>query len=54
MLWLIQKELRFGVILPVAIKYGGGGHSLACGATVNDFEIVKEILKDMEELAKEN
>lgn len=42
------------VILPVAVKYGGGGHSLACGATVESFEIVKEILKDMEELAKEN
>lgn len=42
------------VILPVAIKYGGGGHTLACGATVKSFDVVKEILKDMEELAKEN
>lgn len=42
------------VILPIAVKYGGGGHNNACGATVESFEVVKEILKDMNELAKEN
>ena len=42
------------IILPVAVKYGGGGHNNACGATVESFEVVKSILKDMEELAKEN
>lgn len=42
------------VILPIAVKYGGGGHNNACGATVENFEVVKEILKDMNELAKEN
>lgn len=42
------------IILPVAIKYGGGGHNNACGATVESFEVVKQILKDMDELAKEN
>ena len=41
-------------ILPVAIKYGGGGHLYACGATVESFDIVTDILKDMSELAKEN
>lgn len=42
------------IILPVAIKYGGGGHNNACGATVEGLHIVPSILKDMEELAKEN
>ena len=39
-------------ILPIAIKYGGGGHSLACGCTVDNFEIVNEIIKDFKELLK--
>lgn len=41
-------------ILPVAVKYGGGGHLLACGATVESFDVVKNIIEDMNELAKEN
>lgn len=41
-------------ILPVAVKYGGGGHLFACGATVENFEVVENIIKDMNELAKEN
>ena len=40
-------------ILPIAIKYGGGGHSLACGATVENFDVVKDIIKDLKELIKE-
>lgn len=40
-------------ILPIAVKYGGGGHSLACGATVANFEIVKDIIKDLKDLIKE-
>lgn len=42
------------IILPVAIKYGGGGHSLACGATVDNFDIVKDIINDFNELIKEH
>lgn len=41
------------IILPVAVKYGGGGHNLACGCTISSFETVNEILKDMNDLAKE-
>lgn len=41
-------------ILPVAVKYGGGGHLLACGATVENFDVVKNIIEDMNQLAKEN
>lgn len=42
-------------ILPIAIKYGGGGHLLACGCTVENFNIVQDIIKDFKELLnKEN
>lgn len=42
------------LILPIAVKYGGGGHNNACGATVENLSVVQDILKDMENLAKEN
>ena len=41
-------------ILPVAIKYGGGGHPFACGVTVDSFDTVEKIINDMNEIAKEN
>ena len=41
-------------ILPIATKYGGGGHLYACGATVENFDVVKQIIEDLNELAKEN
>lgn len=41
-------------ILPVAIKYGGGGHPFACGATVDSFDTVEKIINDMNAIAKEN
>lgn len=37
----------------VAVKYGGGGHIKASGATVDSFEIVEEIIKDLESLIEE-
>lgn len=40
-------------ILDIAKKYGGGGHPLACGATVDNFNVVKEVLEDFNELLKE-
>lgn len=45
-----SKEIE---ILPVAVKYGGGGHALACGATVDSFAVVDEILGDFNKLIKE-
>ncbi len=42
------------VIVDIAKKYGGGGHDLACGATVDSFDIVDLILEDFDKLAKEN
>ena len=38
-------------INPIAVKYGGGGHAKASGATVESFEVVEQILKDLDDLA---
>lgn len=37
-------------INPIAVKYGGGGHAKASGATVSSFEEVDLILKDLDDL----
>jgi len=40
-------------IVDIAKKYGGGGHNLACGASLKDWNEVEEILKDLDERAQE-
>lgn len=40
-------------INPIAVKYGGGGHQKACGATVADRETVQAMLNDLDEMAGE-
>ena len=49
-------ELRSGGINinPIAVKYGGGGHAAASGATVPDRETAMAMLADLDALAKEN
>ncbi len=37
----------------VAVKYGGGGHKQASGATVANFDICKDIITDLEKLMEE-
>ena len=39
-------------IVDVAKKYGGGGHALACGATLKDFNEADLVLNDFKELLK--
>ena len=39
-------------IVDVAKKWGGGGHSLACGCTINDFKEADLVLNDFLELIK--
>ena len=48
-------ELRSGGvnINPIAVKYGGGGHAKASGATVPDRETAMRMLSDLNELAGE-
>lgn len=52
----ILCELRSSVhnIQPIAVKYGGGGHAKACGATVPDKETVMAILADLDAIGGKN
>ena len=38
----------------IAIKYGGGGHLLASGATVESWEIIDQVIEDMIRKVKED
>ncbi len=40
-------------INPIAVKYGGGGHAKACGATVPDRETVNALLNDLDQMIGE-
>ncbi len=37
----------------LANKYDGGGHPMACGANLGTWKRAKELLKEMDNLAKE-
>ncbi|TNF07156.1 MAG: bifunctional oligoribonuclease/PAP phosphatase NrnA [Bacillota bacterium] len=52
---LIVGEFRARgiVIVDIAKKYGGGGHNMACGASLKDWDEVELVLKDLDERAKE-
>ena len=39
-------------INPIAVKYGGGGHQKASGATIADRETAMAMLKDLDDMAK--
>lgn len=41
-------------INPIAVKYGGGGHLLASGATLESFRDADRMLEDLNNLVKEN
>ena len=41
-------------INPIAVKYGGGGHAKASGATVADRQTAMNMLRDLELLREEN
>ena len=49
----VACELRSGEqnINPIAVKYGGGGHAKASGATVPDRETALRMLADLDEMA---
>lgn len=38
-------------INPIAVKYGGGGHAKASGATVNTHSLAMDMLKDLDDMA---
>ncbi len=39
-------------IQPIAVKYGGGGHAKACGATVQDRQTVMAMLEDLDQIGE--
>lgn len=41
-------------INPIAVKYGGGGHAKASGATVKDRKTAMEMLQDLDKLMEES
>ena len=49
-------ELRSSTqnINPIAVKYGGGGHAKASGATVKDRETAMAMLADLDKMSGEN
>lgn len=38
---------------PIATKYGGGGHKLASGATVENMDVAYQLLEDLNQLVEE-
>lgn len=61
-IWVNFTEAEQGVLCelrssryninPIAVKYGGGGHAKASGATVADRETAMAMLHDLDEMAK--
>ena len=62
-IWVNFTETETGVLCelrssryninPIAVKYGGGGHAKASGATVASKEIAMQMLSDLDALTKE-
>jgi phosphoesterase RecJ-like protein len=61
-IWVNFTETENGVLCeirsskyninPIAVKYGGGGHAKASGATIKDRETAMQMLADLIELTK--
>lgn len=51
---LAEIRSRGITVVDIAKKYGGGGHNNACGASLKDFNEADEMLKDLDERAKEH
>lgn len=47
------RSSRFN-INPIAVKYGGGGHAKASGATVRDHAVAMAILADLDKMMEES
>ena len=63
-IWVNFTETENGVLCelrsskyninPIAVKYGGGGHQKASGATVKDRETAMQMLADLDRMMEEN
>lgn len=47
---VMEVRSREKSVVEVCKKYGGGGHMLACGATLDNPEKIKEVIKDLNEV----
>ena len=62
--WVNFTETENGILVeirsnkynvqPIAVKYGGGGHAKACGATVKDKETAMALLEDLNAIRRGN
>lgn len=50
---LVEIRSNKYTVQPVAVKYGGGGHAKACGASVKDRAEAMELLEDLNAFNKE-
>ena len=50
---LVEIRSNKHTVQPVAVKYGGGGHAKACGASVKDRAEAMALLEDLNAFAKE-
>ena len=50
---LCEFRSRDITIVDIAKKYGGGGHACACGATIDNFDVAMEVLKDFDKLLED-
>ncbi len=61
-IWVNFTETEAGVLTeirsnkynvnPIAVKYGGGGHAKACGATVKDYAEAMALLEDLNAVSR--
>ena len=51
---LVEIRSNKYTVQPIAVKYGGGGHAKACGASVENYETAMSLLNDLIEIAKGN
>ena len=49
---LVEIRSSKYTVQPVAVKYGGGGHAKACGASVKDRETAMALLEDLNAIAR--
>ena len=49
-----ELRSRWYNINPIAVKYGGGGHQKASGATLKNREEAMRMLADLDQMAEEN
>ena len=51
---LVEIRSNKYTVQPVAVKYGGGGHAKACGASVKDRAEAMALLEDLNAFHKED